>query len=725
MSSSPYPNDPAAGADAPQIHWRQYGAILMERKWIALTTLVVVVTITMISTFKETPIFRTFARIMVDAEQQTIPTDVETAVANEIQEQQTMNTLRQLLTSHKLAKRVVQKHTLDQDREFIPGDGKISVDTAASVLRGCISTQQVPDSRLIDIVAEHSNAAVATRLANLVAEEFVQWNFDEKTLGPKESIRLLDAEVESYKKNYEQSQQRILEYSKNTHGILPEDLYRNITAEYQAVTQRLFEAKSNRLEAEDVWWRVKKAIEEGRNPASIPEIAASPDVTSLRSQYVDRQLNVTRLQDRYKESHPLMVEALSQLQEIQKQLDKAVNDAIRNIELRYVGLKAQEDAILRRIESTDQRLSVLTQKNFEFQKLKFDSEQDQRLYQLLKESIKDLDFQKRVVKNNVSVVDPARLPGAPYKPQRSRSLMMGVVLGVVFGLGLSFLAHFYDDKIKTTEDIEHYLKLPLLTCVPHIQLTGAIERSREVVVEPKSIASESFRTMRANISISPSANKMKLFLITSAGPSEGKSLVASNLAQVFANNSQRTLLIDCDLRHPVQQRVYQSTALSLSTFLANASGGLESVIQKTDIPNLDVITCHSIPPNPPELLGSARMRELLNSVRDRYDRIVVDSPPITVVSDAVLLLPYVEGVILVVHFRKMRRDLVARAVRKLRDGDVPIVGAVLNNIDLKKNGYYYYPYHYHYYGQYAQSNKAQPKQPIAPDTTGHDESRRN
>ena len=191
-------------------------------------------------------------------------------------------------------------------------------------------------------------------------------------------------------------------------------------------------------------------------------------------------------------------------------------------------------------------------------------------------------------------------------------------------------------------------------------------------------------------------------------PGEGKSLAATNLAIIFAQNNERTLLVDADLRHPVQHKVFGTTSeCGLSKFLTD-SMSLDEVIQKTEIPHLDIITVGHRPSNPPELLGSSRMRELLENVRQRYDRIVFDCPPVNAVSDPLILLPHVEGVIFILRFNKLRSVIVARTLKKLRDSGVPVVGGVMNNIDLKHGGYYYYYYHYpysKYYSKYYQQSK--------------------
>ena len=322
--------------------------------------------------------------------------------------------------------------------------------------------------------------------------------------------------------------------------------------------------------------------------------------------------------------------------------------------------------------------------------------------------MKEAGVAGKMEKNNIRLVEPALPPGAPYKPDRVRILSVGFVLSLVVGFLLSHIVHTYDDRVRTHEDIEQ-TGLPVLCNIPKIHPKPQGTDNKLAVNQPHSMATEAFRNLRASLCLSPSAKNAKVILVTSSAPSEGKSFVTLNLAIIFANNNERTLLVDCDLRYPSQQRAFEKhTGNGLSNFLAD-SLELNDVITKTDIPNLDVIFAGKTPPNPPELLGTDRLRQLIETASGRYDRVILDSAPVTVVSDPLILLPHTDGIIFVVQFGRIRREVVNRALQKLREGEVPLFGAVMNAIDLQKHGYYYYPYASNHYNRYYKKTEAAAK----------------
>jgi capsular exopolysaccharide synthesis family protein len=273
--------------------------------------------------------------------------------------------------------------------------------------------------------------------------------------------------------------------------------------------------------------------------------------------------------------------------------------------------------------------------------------------------------------------------------------MTSVFLGLISGIGLSLLAHSADGRIRTYEDVDA-LGLPLLCGVPHMKLGSGRQGTPVFHADPHSIGAEAFRNLRASLNLQPRARTATTLLVTSTAPGEGKSLVAANLSIAFASNNERTLLIDADMYHPVQHQLFNARVeKGLSLFLTGSTP-LGEVVHKTDISNLDVITVGDIPNNPAELLGSSRLLRLLQEAGEQYQRIVIDSPPVTGVSDPLVLLPLAQGVIFVVGFGKIRREIVTRTMQRLRECEAPLLGIVLNNIDLQSHAHYYYPYRYSY-----------------------------
>jgi capsular exopolysaccharide synthesis family protein len=308
--------------------------------------------------------------------------------------------------------------------------------------------------------------------------------------------------------------------------------------------------------------------------------------------------------------------------------------------------------------------------------------------------------------NNIRIVDVAEVPTAPIKPRKRMNILLAIFVGLMGGSGLAFFFEYLDNTIKTQEDIERYIGLPFLGYIPTIKTKDRGKASKDIIThkDPKSTVSEAFRTVRTGLMFSSAVNAVKSILITSTATEEGKTTVATNLAITLAQSGIKVLLVEGDMRRPSLHRVFDIKESSgLSDYLAGTAE-LESIMQKTPVENLNIIVCGTVPPNPSELLGLPKIKELVNSLNGRFDRVIFDAPPVIPVSDPLILSNVVDGVIFVVHHGKMPREVVKRGIQKIKEIGANILGVALNNIDLEKGGYYY-PYYYHYYRYYGDSSK--------------------
>lgn len=286
------------------------------------------------------------------------------------------------------------------------------------------------------------------------------------------------------------------------------------------------------------------------------------------------------------------------------------------------------------------------------------------------------------------------------RPRTGLNISLALILGLFTGCGLAFFLDYLDNSIKTQEEIEEYIGLPFLGHVPTIKAKGKDKLAKDIFThtDPKSTVAEAFKSIRTGIVFSSSREPLKSILITSAGPVEGKTTVAINLAITLAHGDSRVLLVDSDMRRScIHKALGLDDSSGLSNYLA-AQTDFDSIVQKTDVENLSAVACGPRPPNPAELLGSPKLEEFIAEAKDRFDRIIFDSPPVMVVTDGLVLAKAVDGVIQVIQFGKTSRDIVERDKQKLQDSRTKIIGAVLNNVDIEREGYYY-PYYYHYYRQ--------------------------
>ena len=279
------------------------------------------------------------------------------------------------------------------------------------------------------------------------------------------------------------------------------------------------------------------------------------------------------------------------------------------------------------------------------------------------------------------------------------------------GIGLAFFFEYLDNAIKVPEDIKSHLNIPYLGPVPAIAMDGHANRNGETRPElialhsPKSVASEAYRGIRTSILFSSAEVEPQVILVSSAAPREGKTITTTNLAVAMAQSGGKVIVLDCDMRRPKIHKIFQlSREKGMSNILVGDCN-VKDALAHTATPNLDTIPCGPIPPNPSELLGSARMIKLLDILRKHYSRIIIDSPPVTAVTDATVLAKSVDGVVLVVRAGETPRQVVQTGLNQLQAVNAGILGAVLNAVDTSRDGYYYYHQYYYYYGEDGDSGK--------------------
>jgi capsular exopolysaccharide synthesis family protein len=336
------------------------------------------------------------------------------------------------------------------------------------------------------------------------------------------------------------------------------------------------------------------------------------------------------------------------------------------------------------------------------------------LYNQVLSKMKEIELLSKDKANNVFVVDKAAPALKHEKPRVVLTLLVGVVGGLGIAICLAFFVNYLDDSIKSQEDVETYLRLPFLGYVPNIKSNSVVERDLQAHLYPQSNGAESFRTIRASLSLTHKADRLRVITVTSTIPAEGKSLVATNLAIVLAQTGLRVLLVDADLRRPSVHKAFQlHSPIGLTAYLMEKTETVDELIHSTEVPNLDVVCCGAAPQHPSELVGSRRMTQFLQEAAKRYDRLVLDCPPVSAVADPLVLSSMADGIVFVTKFNKIRREHARKTVQRIQDAGIHICGAVLNDIDFEGRDSYYYSYYYYqnrYYASYYRTKTDEPKE---------------
>ncbi len=436
---------------------------------------------------------------------------------------------------------------------------------------------------------------------------------------------------------------------------------------------------------------------------SVPEVLNNDLIRQIKSMEVDLYKRMSELSKKYGEQHPQMIAIESELKTLQKRKAQEITRVINSLRNEYKVAEAREKSLKAALEKQKRESLDLNQKAIQYTVLSREAESAKQMYDLLIKRFKETSLTEDMRTGNIRIIDRAEVPKTPVRPRKMFNILLAVLLGLVAGTGLAFFFEYLDNTIKLPEDIQKYLRVPYLGPVPAMALDGKPEgddRPELVTLHsPKSTASEAYRGIRTSILFSSAEKQPQVLLVSSAAPQEGKTSTAVNLAITMAQTGGKVILLDCDMRKPSVHKVFglpRDRGMS-SILVGNCE--VKDALLNTPVPNLDMIPCGPIPPNPSEILGSPRMARLLELLRKSYTRVVIDTPPITAVTDAVVIGRLVDGAVVVVRAGATPREIVRNGLVQLKAVSSPILGVVLNGVDMDRDGYYYYQYYYYYYGE--------------------------
>jgi capsular exopolysaccharide synthesis family protein len=401
----------------------------------------------------------------------------------------------------------------------------------------------------------------------------------------------------------------------------------------------------------------------------------------LREDKVRTENEIRELSTRYKEKHPKMIALITRLNAINEEIEKETKN-----------------------------LMDLNEKMVQYNNLKREVETNRTLYETLLKKIKETQVSKESITTDFRILDLADVPGAPVSPNRKRDITTACMWGLFLGVGLALFIEYIDATFKNADDVESYLRLPFLGYVASLSSEkDEIRRLKNIDLIsqefPHARIAESYRSIRTSIIFSsPEDRPLRTILVTSTLPREGKTFISVNLGIVFAHTDERVVILEADMRKPrISKAFNMKNDVGLSSFLTGEAK-LEEVIRPTHIKNLSLISAGPLPPNPTELLTSNKTLILLDELKKRFSRIIVDSPPVLYVADTLILSNIVDGVVLVIYAGKTLLNSILRARQKLQEAKARIIGVILNNVNVRTEDSYYY-YHYYYYSKEKSSSK--------------------
>ena len=728
-----------------QIDLRDYLRVLSKRRWTIVAVFALVVLTVAVITFTATPFYQATARVVIEKENPNL-VSVQEVMAVDATGSDYYQTQYKIIESRAVAREVIRRLDLAESQEFSTDPEEDFVSQTKAWVKGAIagssgwvlailgisspkpaeeaapdtrlvntfiervSVEPIRNSRLVDVSVEAKDPVMAAKMANELVRAYIDRNLETKLQATKDAVQWLSARIDEERRKVEAAENALLRY-KEEQGIITDfsSDSEKITAQKLAqLNQQVVEAESKRVEAET---RYKQAMALQDNPDmldSIPEVLSNELIREIKKMEVNLYNRMSELSKKYGKRHPQMVAIESELEDLQKRKITEVQRVVNSLRNEYRLAVAREESLKNALAQQKAESLELNKKAVEFGVLQRQAESARNMYELLVKRFKETSLTEEMKTGNIRVVDRAEVPLEPVKPRKKLNLLLALVVGLALGVGLAFFLEYLDNSIKLPDEIKEYLKIPYLGPVPAYDANGHKEGIAEDLVtvhSPKSTASESFRGIRTGILFSSAEKAPQVILVTSAGPAEGKTSCATNLAVTMAQAGSKVLVLDCDMRRPRVHKVFDIPKEAGISAILVGTGELKDAVAQTAVQNLDVIPCGPIPPNPSEILGSNKMRRFIEALRSRYDRIVIDTAPITAVTDAVVLSSTVDGVVLVIRAAETPRQIVQNGLSQLQTVNAHILGAVLNGVKTGRDSYYYYQYYYYYYREDGERKK--------------------
>jgi capsular exopolysaccharide synthesis family protein len=720
---------------AQEVHLLDYVKVLYKRRWTAATVFLIVFGTVTVITFTATPIYEAKARLLIETEEQNV-VNFKQVVDEDQTKADYYQTQYNILQSRALARRTLEQLQLwnrapfggPADTSFslrrvvlgapaavvglftkgdekiapnqIPGaDETTAQSRAIDAFLSHLTVAPIRNSRLVDLKYQLPDPAMATNIVNALAKNYIEQNLEYKFMASKEASDWLGARLSEERKAVEDAEAKLQHYREQNDAISLTDR-ENITVQKLAdLNAALTRVKTDRIQKEAMYQQLQAAQSEPAKLDTFPAILTNAFIQQQKSDLADLQRQYAQLSEKLGDKHPDIIKIKSAIQVSQNKINGETAKVVESMRSEYLAAIAQENSLQAALNQQKGEALSMNRKAIDYGVLERDVESSKQIYNSLMQRAKETGVAGELKTSNIRVVDAAEKPRGPVSPQKATNELLGLSGGVLLAFGLVFFFEYLDSRIKTPDEIRAHLGLAHLGLLPALEVKKGSDYPLLSAGVPANF-SEAFRAVRTNVLFSTAEEGARSIVITSTGPGEGKSLVASNLAVSLAQAGQRVLLIDADLRKPKAHEIFRSKQEpGLSNVMVGTAKASEAV-RKTPTSGLWVLTAGRVPPNPAELLGSQRFKEFMTSLKSHFDWIVVDTPPIMAVTDASLVAHHATGVVFVVGAEMTSRHAAKRALDQLEHANARFVGAVLNRVDLQRNAYYYSQYYRREYSEY-------------------------
>ncbi|MFB3813284.1 MAG: GumC family protein [Terriglobales bacterium] len=708
------PQEPTLGD-----YWR----ILLKRRWTILITAAVVLLAATIISLRMTKIYRSAARIELTHSSPNLllfsKESPQLGGGETIDNQTGLETQVKVLQGDALALQVGRKLEARllpapvQGAVAVAGNDRTRDERLIAAIRGGLHVAQIGNTMLIELRYDSPDPQLAADVVNTLANTYIEQSIRAKFEASMRAAEWLSKQLADMQIKMETSQQKLVDYQKQ-HGIVGIDEKQNITtAKLDQLNRELTQAQSDRIAREST-----RQLTQRETPENVAALFPNDLTRHLQQQAGDVQTQLAQATTQFGPAYPKVIELQNRLKHLQQQISREGEKTRQRIENDYAASLRREQMLQAALDVQKREATALNESAIEYKVLKQEAESNRQMYEGLLQKLKEAGLAAGLSSTNIRLVETARVPLSPTRPNIPRNLQLALLIGLVGGVALAFALEALDTSVRTPEQAEEIAALPPLGIIPLFSANGGLVRRRPFALrsggngtlshslaiisytQPKSEIAEAYRSLRTSILLSGMGTPPRRILVTSSLPQDGKTMTSINTAVVLAQQGKRVLLVDADLRRPMVHCIFAvPPAVGLSNVLTGGAA-FDEVVVAAPQPGLFILPAGPVPPHPAELLSSPRMRELLQRWSDEFDHVIIDSPPALTVTDAVLLSVEVDAVLLVIRAGQTTSSALRRTRDLLTQVNARIMGVVINAVDLSSPDYYHYYYSGSKYGHY-------------------------
>lgn len=694
---------------------------MYRRRWTALLVFIVVAGLMQVRSLREVPVYEATARILIEADRPNV-VGFEDVIDTNRRALDYFQTQYRLLTSRALVQRALESSGLIGEPAFgKPAPVATPQDTPLSVVRALFASTPprpaaesappadaadspavrrflaglvvapIRNSRLVDVTFTSTDPAIAQRAANAIVSAYIEQTVILRNEATKDAASFLTKMLDDQRGEVEQSELALQQYREGGNSIAVEDRGNIVTERLGRLNESLTKARTERIEKETAFKQLRAAAASGSSLEQVPVVRDNPAIQRLKAELADLQRQKNDLSQELTDRHPTMVKLTASIEAASTKLRDEIAHFVGSIRSEYEAAAALERAMGDAVEQQRSEAVALNRRGLDYGMLQRNADTNRKLYESLLERTKEAGITEQLKSSSVRIVDRAPLPRTPSRPNRPMDTAVALAAALVCALGTVFALEAVDSRIKSPDEITQRLNLPSLGMVP---LCTAGTRDGLLINQdvPQNFI-EAFKSLRTSILFSTADRGARSLLVSSTAPGEGKTLVSSNLALSLAMAGQRVLIVDADMRRPKVHTMFGAPeSPGLSDVLVGSSP-LERSICLTSHELLHVLPAGTLPPNPPELLGSLQFDQLLEQLGTRYDWVVFDSPPVRAVTDAAVIAHHVNAVVFVIGAEMTDAGAAKVALDRLASAHAKVSGAVLNRVHLRRHSYYYSQYY--------------------------------